>query len=69
MYSPGWGNPHPWVMALYVGAVREGTMPLAQLSAGFQLLPWLPTNKLGPSGAGSQVGGFVYILGPCVSLQ
>ena len=27
------------------------------------------TCKLGPSGADSQVGGFVYILGPCGSLQ
>ena len=44
-------------------------MPLAQLSAGFQSLPLLPTSKLGPSGADSQVGGFMYILGPCGSLQ
>ena len=29
----------------------------AQLSAGFQSLPLLPTSKLGPSGADSQVGG------------
>ena len=32
-------------------------MPLAPLSAGFQSLPPLPTSKLGPSGADSQVGG------------
>ena len=38
-------------------------MPLAQLSEGFQSLLLLPTSKLGPSGADSQVGGFVYILG------
>ena len=44
-------------------------MLLVQLSAGFQSLPPLPTSKLGPSGADSQVGGFVYILGPCGSLQ
>ena len=44
-------------------------MLLAQLSAGFQSLPLLPTNKLGPSGADSWVGGFVYVLGPCGSLQ
>ena len=37
-------------------------MPLAQLSAGVQSLPLLPTNKLGPDGAVSRVGGFVYIL-------
>ena len=44
-------------------------MPLAQLSASFQPLFPLPISKLGPSGADSQVGGFVYILGPCGSLQ
>ena len=51
------------------GGVREGTVPLAQLSDGFQSLAPLPTSKLGPSGADSQVGGLVYILGPCGSLQ
>ena len=44
-------------------------MLLIQLSAGFQSLPPLPTSKLGPSGADSWVGGFVYVLGPCGSLQ
>ena len=44
-------------------------MPFAWLSAGFQSLPPLPTNKSGPSGADSGVGGFVYVLGPCGSLQ
>ena len=42
-------------------------MPLAPLSASFQSLPQVPTIKLGPSGAASQVSGFVYILGPCGS--
>ena len=42
-------------------------MPLAQLSARFQSLPPLPKSKLGPSGVDSQVGGFVYFLGPCGS--
>ena len=51
------------------GGVQEGTVQLARLSAGFQPLSLLPTSKLGPSGADSQVGGFVYILGPCGSLQ
>ena len=51
------------------GEVWEGTMPLAWLSAGFHSLPLLHTSKLGPSCAVSQVGGFVYILGPCGSLQ
>ena len=44
-------------------------MLLASLSAGFQSLPPLPTIKLGPSGADSQVSGSVYVLGPCGSLQ
>ena len=43
-------------------------MPFALLSASFQSLPPLPTIKLGPSGADSQMGGFVYILEPCGSL-
>ena len=44
-------------------------MALALLSAGFQSLPLLPTSKVGPFGADSQVGGLVYILGPCGSRQ
>ena len=44
-------------------------MALAPLSAGFQSLPLLPTSKVGPSGADSRVVGFVYVLGPCGSLQ
>ena len=36
-------------------------MVLAPLSAGFQLLPLLPTIKLGPSGADSWVGGWVCV--------
>ena len=51
------------------GGVREGTVPLAGLSASFQSLPPLPTSKLGPCGADSGVGEFVYVLGPCGSLQ
>ena len=44
-------------------------MALALLSAGFQSLPPLHTGKVGPSGADSWVAGFVYIVGPCGSLQ
>ena len=44
-------------------------MPLAQLSAGFHSLLLVPTSKLGPVGADSQVDGFGYILGPYGSLQ
>ena len=54
---------------LYVEEGSEREMALAELSAGFQWLPPLPTNKLGSSGVDSQVDGFVYILGPCGSLQ
>ena len=44
-------------------------MLLALLSASFQSLPLIPTSKLGPSGADSRMGGFVYVLGPCGSPQ
>ena len=44
-------------------------MPLLQLSVSFQSLLLLPLIKLGPSGADFRVGGFVYVLGPCGSLQ
>ena len=42
----------------------EGAMAPAPLSTGFQSLPPLPIIKLGPSGAGSRVGGLVHTLGP-----
>ena len=51
------------------GGVQEGTMPLAQLLASFKSLLPLLTNILGFSGADSRLGGFVYVLGPCGSLQ
>ena len=54
--------------AICGGKVREGTVLLAELLAGFESLPPLPTSKLGPSGADSNVGEFVYVLGPCGSL-
>ena len=44
-------------------------LSLPLLSAGFQSLPLLHTIKLGPSGAGSRVGGFVLALGPCGFLR
>ena len=44
-------------------------MAPAPLSTGFQSFTPLPTIKLGPSGAGSRVGGLVNALGPCGSLQ
>ena len=44
-------------------------MAPAPLSTGLQSFTLLPTIKLGPSGAGSWVGGLVHALGPCGSLQ
>ena len=55
--------------AVHGGAVREGTMPLAGLSAGFQSLPLIPTRKLGPSDADSSLDRFMYVLGPHRSVQ
>ena len=51
------------------GRGREGVMVPAPLSTRFHSLPPLPTIKLGPSGAGSQVGGLVHTPGPRGSLQ
>ena len=62
----------PWSLscgAACRGEVQEGTVPLVLLSGTVQSLPPLPTIKLGPSGADSWVGGFVYVLGPYGSLQ
>ena len=39
-----------------------GAMATASLSSGFQSFTLLPTIKLGPSGAGSRVGGLVHTL-------
>ena len=44
-------------------------MAPASLSSGFHSFTPLPTIKLGPSGAGSRVGGPAHTLGPCGSLQ
>ena len=44
-------------------------MAVAPVSASFQSLSLLSTSKLGPSGADSQVGGLVYVLGPCGSVR
>ena len=68
-YSPGQGNQVAGSGAVCGGGVREETMSLAQLSALFQSLLLLPTSKLGPSGADSWVGGFVYVLGSHGALQ
>ena len=67
--SPGWDNPGRCVLVQCGWGVQEGTMLPAQLLTGFQSLPLLLTSKLGPSGADSWVSGFVYVLGPCGSLQ
>ena len=44
-------------------------MAPASLSSGFQSFTPLPMIKLGPSGAGSRVGGLVHALGPCGSVS
>ena len=68
-YSPGGATHVSAFGAICGGGVRKGMMLLAWLLPCFQLLPSLPTSELGPSGADSQVGGFLYVLGPCGSLQ
>ena len=51
------------------GKGPRGNNAACSALSGFQSLPLLPTSKLGPSGADSWVGGFVYLLRPCGSLQ
>ena len=70
-YFPGWGNPPRCLVMLDVGEGSKREQWCLLHSAVFQSLPLplLPTIKLGPSGADSRVGGFVYALGPCESLQ
>ena len=55
---------------LYVreGVDREQWRLLHSLPVFSHSFP-LPTIKLDPSGAASQVGEFVHVLGPCASLQ
>ena len=66
----GWGQPTALCCDVVCGeGVRERAMVFALLSAGFQSLSLLSTSEVAPSGADSRVGGFVYILGPCGSLQ
>ena len=57
------------VVMLYVGKglEREQWHLLHSLLLFIHSPP--PTMKLGLSGADSQVGGLVYVLGPCGSLQ
>ena len=47
----------------------RGNNATCSVLCGFQLLPVLPTSKLGPSGAVFWMGWFVYVLRPCWSLQ
>ena len=68
-HSPGQGNPLCCAVTLYVGEGPEREQCCLLRSVGFQSLPPQPTSKVGPSGAASQVGGSVYVLGPCGSLQ
>ena len=63
-YLPGRGNTCCCVVVLYVGEGPRGNSATCLALTGFQSLPLPPTSKLGPSGADSRVGGFVYVLGP-----
>ena len=67
--SRGRGNAGGCAVTQGGGAPQEGAMALVLLSARFQSLPPLPIIKLGPSSADSHVGGLVYVVGPCGSLQ
>ena len=69
-YLPGWGYPLCCIVALPVGQgpEREQCCLLGSRPA-FSYSPTPIYKQMGPSGADSQVDGFVYILGPCGSLQ
>ena len=56
--SLGWGNAGCCAVMLYVGEGPRGSNGAAPLSTGPQSFTPLPTIKLGPSGADSQVGGW-----------
>ena len=65
-------SPHCSSWSICVRVWGLGVLPAAlpaPLSTGLQCFTPLPTIKLGPSGAGSPVGGLVHTLGPCGSLQ
>ena len=66
---PGWGNAGCCAVKLYLGEGPRGSNGAHLTLSGFQSFSQLPTIKLGPSGAGSRVGGPVHALGPCGSLQ
>ena len=54
---------------LCVGEGPRGSSAACSALCWFLVTSPLPTIKLGPSGADSQVGWSVYVLGPCGSLQ
>ena len=62
--SPGRGNAGGCAVTLYMGEGPRGSNGSRSTLHRSQSLPLLPTIKLGPSGAGSRVGGFVHTLGP-----
>ena len=69
-YSPGWGNPLPCVVVLSVGEGSERAQCfLLCCHSTFCHFPPFPQVDCALSGAGSQMCGFVYILGPCGPLQ
>ena len=56
-------------MTLYVGEGPRGSNGVRSTLHWISVTPSAPHNQIGPSGAGSWVGGLVHTLGPCGSLQ
>ena len=62
----------PWLGSILCSKLRRvqrGNNAACWLLLHFQSLPPLPTSKFGSSGADSQVGWFVCVLGPCGCFQ
>ena len=66
--SPGWGNAGHCAVMLYMGEGPRRSNGGCSTLCRISVTP-SATHKLGLSGAPSRVGGFVYVLGPCVSPQ
>ena len=62
--QPGRGIAVRCAVTLYVGEGPRGSNGAGSTLCWILSLPLLPTIKLGPSGAGSRVGGLVHALGP-----
>ena len=66
--SLGQGNSGRCAVMLYVGKGPRGSNGACSTLHRISVFH-SATRKLGPSGAGSRVGGLVHALGPCGSLQ